>query len=140
MPPKFFLFRPTLQNVKTAFSDYDLLPALKNSLIISFSNTFLSLLVGTPCAFALSRTTFKGKKLISFWILSSRMIPPIFCRRIDRSELSHAGKHANACAKNGHNPNSSCCYSSSLNKTRSSTLNTISRITKSDREHSWPFV
>ncbi len=77
MPPKFFVFRPTLQNVKIAFSDYDLLPALKNSLIISFSNTLLSLMVGTPCAFALSRTAFKGKKLISFWILSSRMIPPI---------------------------------------------------------------
>ena len=77
MPPKLFLFVPTLHNLQTAFSDYDLLPALKNSLIISFSNTLLSLLIGTPCAFALSRTIFTGKKLISFWILSSRMIPPI---------------------------------------------------------------
>jgi len=76
MPPK-FLFVPTLENFRSIFSKYNLWPALLNSIIVSSSTTFLALLIGTPSAYVFSRYTFKGKKLIFFWILSSRMIPQI---------------------------------------------------------------
>jgi multiple sugar transport system permease protein len=75
-PPK-FLFIPTGTSFRNAFKNYDLLPALWNSIIISFSNMVLTLLAGTPAAYSLSRTNFRGKKLLTFWILTSRMIPPI---------------------------------------------------------------
>lgn len=76
MPPK-FIFRPTLHSFAKAFRDYDLWPALANSVIVSFSNMALTLLIGCPAAFSLSRGSFRGRKVISFWILTSRMIPPI---------------------------------------------------------------
>lgn len=75
-PPK-FLFTPTMVSMKRAYSDYGLWPALKNSIIISFSNMALTLAIGTPAAYSLSRSKFKGKSILSFWILTSRMIPPI---------------------------------------------------------------
>ena len=75
-PPK-FIFTPTLVSFKNAFSNYNLWPALLNSIIISFCNMILTLLAGTPAAYSLSRSEFKGKKLLTFWILTSRMIPPI---------------------------------------------------------------
>ena len=76
MPPK-FVFEPTLQNIDHAFRDYGLWPALRNSIIISFANMLLTLAIGTPAAFSLSRGRFKAKRLLTFWILTSRMIPPI---------------------------------------------------------------
>jgi len=75
-PPK-FIFKPTLQSFKNSFANYDLFPSLLNSIIVSFSNMALTLAAGVPAAYSLSRANFKGKKLLSFWILTSRMIPPI---------------------------------------------------------------
>jgi multiple sugar transport system permease protein len=75
-PPK-FIFKPTLESFKLAFTNYGLGSGLINSLIVSFSNMALTLLIGTPAAYALSRTQFRGKGILGFWILTSRMIPPM---------------------------------------------------------------
>ncbi len=37
----------------------------------------LSLLLGVPAAYALSRMAMRGKHVLQFWILTSRMIPPM---------------------------------------------------------------
>jgi multiple sugar transport system permease protein len=50
--------------------------ALKASLIVASANTMLSLLVGVPTAYSLSRFAVGGKHL-AFWILSIRMFPPV---------------------------------------------------------------
>jgi multiple sugar transport system permease protein len=50
--------------------------ALKDSLIVASANTFLSLLVGVPTAYSLSRFRVGGQHL-AFWILSIRMFPPV---------------------------------------------------------------
>jgi len=76
MPPVWF-FKPMFRNYfkvlfQSAFPKYFL-----NSLIISLSAIFLSVLVGTPAAYALSRFEFRRKKDLLFWILSTRMAPPI---------------------------------------------------------------
>ena len=52
-------------------------PQIYNSLIITFGSVILSLLVGGPAAYALSRYRFRGSKNLSFWVLSTRMMPPI---------------------------------------------------------------
>jgi ABC-type glycerol-3-phosphate transport system permease component len=52
-------------------------PALVNSLGITFGATVLSLLIGIPAAYALSRYRFKGGKDMAVWLLSTRMVPPI---------------------------------------------------------------
>lgn len=51
--------------------------AFKLSLTISFSATFIALLVGIPGTYALNRSNFKGKKLIKDLFLSPNLIPNI---------------------------------------------------------------
>jgi multiple sugar transport system permease protein len=52
-------------------------PQIRNSLIITAASILLSILVGAPAAYALSRFRFKGSKDMSLWVLSTRMMPPI---------------------------------------------------------------
>lgn len=76
IPPKFF-FNPTIKNYYSAFTKRHFLPMFYNSLVISISTTILSLAVGTLGAYSLARFRIFGDKHISFWILSTRMFPPI---------------------------------------------------------------
>jgi len=76
IPPR-FIFQPTWKNYLSAFGKRHFLPMFYNSLIISASTTLLSLVVGTLGAYALARFRLFGGKHISFWILSTRMFPPI---------------------------------------------------------------
>jgi multiple sugar transport system permease protein len=50
---------------------------LLNSLIVSTVTSGISLLIGVPAAYALSRYAFKREKLLTFWILSARLALPI---------------------------------------------------------------
>ena len=50
--------------------------ALKDSLVVASANTALSLLVGVPTAYSISRFRVGGQNL-AFWILSVRMFPPV---------------------------------------------------------------
>jgi multiple sugar transport system permease protein len=52
-------------------------PQIYNSLIITAGAVILSILVGTPAAYALSRFKFRGSKDMGLWVLSTRMMPPI---------------------------------------------------------------
>ena len=76
IPPR-FIFQPTWKNYLSAFGKRHFLPMFYNSLIISVSTTLLSLAVGTLGAYTLARFRLFGGKHISFWILSTRMFPPI---------------------------------------------------------------
>jgi len=76
--PPVFIFKPTLQNFKEALSPDSVFPlALKNSIIAATISSAFSLILGVPAAYALSRFEIKRKKDILFWILSTRMLPPI---------------------------------------------------------------
>lgn len=77
IPPKWFNFKPTLENYRTAFIDYGMLPNFKNSVIVTIGSTLLTLILGTPAAYALSRFNFKLRENLMFWFLSTRMAPPI---------------------------------------------------------------
>ena len=48
-----------------------------NSTVASVTSTVLSLLIGVPAAYALSRARFKAERHIELWILATRMAPPI---------------------------------------------------------------
>ena len=61
-----FLFSPTLENYQRAVTKFDVALSLENSLIIALSTTALSLLLGTPAAYAIARFEFKGKKDLWF--------------------------------------------------------------------------
>jgi multiple sugar transport system permease protein len=75
-PPAWF-FHPTLANYMDIFADTKVTTAVLNSLIVASSTTALSVLLGTPAAYALARFEFRGKADLWFWFISNRMISPI---------------------------------------------------------------
>ncbi len=79
IPLVWFDFIPTLQHYIAAFIDRPFLIFALNSLIIASATTVLSLVFGTMAGYALARFTYWGnvKFHLSFWILSTRMMPPI---------------------------------------------------------------
>src|SRR6266850_1918349 len=52
-------------------------PRFFNSLVIAFGSTALSVLLGVTAAYAFSRFRMRGKDDLLFFILSTRMMPPI---------------------------------------------------------------
>jgi multiple sugar transport system permease protein len=75
MPPKLF-FSPTFDNY-LALLQGKFARSFGNSLIVSVATTLISLLLGVPAAYALSRAGFQADKGIALWILTTRMAPPI---------------------------------------------------------------
>ncbi len=89
MPPK-LIFRPTLENYKEVLfgaaqnasgrwvpTTKGFLKQAGNSICICLTATGIALAAGVPAAYALSKFSFKRKQDISFFILSTRFMPPI---------------------------------------------------------------
>ncbi len=74
--PQFF-FQPTFENYVNAFSKFDILKSLQNSLFVALVTVLVSLVLGTPAAYAIARFEFKAKRDIWFWFISNRMLSPI---------------------------------------------------------------
>ena len=72
-----FLFQPTLENYMKAFGKFDILKSLQNSLFVALVTVLISLVLGTPAAYAIARFEFKAKQDIWFWFISNRMLSPI---------------------------------------------------------------
>lgn len=74
-PPR-LLFEPTLANYAALWNS-EFRTSFANSLVVATASTVVSLVIGTPAAYALSRWTGRGAPTITLWILASRMAPPI---------------------------------------------------------------
>lgn len=74
-PPR-LLFPPTLDNYAKLWTS-EFRSSFANSLTVSVASTAISLVIGVPAAYALSRWSGRGGGTISLWILASRMAPPI---------------------------------------------------------------
>lgn len=70
------LFTPTLEGFRSLLQG-NFLKSFWNSLAVSTLSTGLSLLIGVPAAYALTRWQFKGRRHVALWILVTRMAPPI---------------------------------------------------------------
>jgi multiple sugar transport system permease protein len=68
---------PTLDNYQSIFKNDDFVHALLNSAIVSLTVTFLSLVVGSFCAYALARLKLRGKFFILALVLSITTFPGI---------------------------------------------------------------
>lgn len=75
LPPVWIPASLYLKNFARVLNDN--LPFLANSMIITGVSTLGVLLIGLPAAFALAVFSFKRKKGLEMWILSTRMMPPI---------------------------------------------------------------
>jgi spermidine/putrescine transport system permease protein len=67
----------TLGWYEKLLANEDMLAAVKNSLYVAFSATALTLLIGTPAAFALDRAEFPGKSLFRRLIVLPLTLPGI---------------------------------------------------------------
>jgi len=76
MPPVWW-FRPRLDSYRELFGDAPTLKYLFNSSAISTMAVFLSVTLGAPAAYALSRLQRWWKDSLLFTILCVRMIPPM---------------------------------------------------------------
>ncbi|MCL5985486.1 MAG: carbohydrate ABC transporter permease [Actinobacteria bacterium] len=75
--PPVWVFQPTIENFRVVLVERANARNLLNSVILSSSAVFISLLVGFPAAYALSRFRIRGSKGLLSWIISLRMIPPV---------------------------------------------------------------
>jgi len=66
----------TLENFEEA-SRYGAFEAIKNSIIVTVGGVILALILSVFAAYAFSRFPVKGKNILMFYILSTRMMPPI---------------------------------------------------------------
>jgi multiple sugar transport system permease protein len=101
-PPHWIPTQPTLQNFAAIFDAGDrtvtyatrrqgdpatgafipstarnLLPSMRNSLIVACSVAFLNLLIGVPAAYAMAKIRFRGRQASIYGILTTRVIPDI---------------------------------------------------------------
>lgn len=69
-------FAPSLENYRQIFSGADsILFYARNSLLAAGISTIISVVLGCVGGYGLSRTHFRGKHHLSFWIISTRMAP-----------------------------------------------------------------
>lgn len=76
IPPRLF-FNPTLSNYISTFVDGQYGGYLMNSLIIDLTAVAIGVVIGTFAAYAFSRFEIYGAKHIFFYMLTTRMCPPI---------------------------------------------------------------
>jgi multiple sugar transport system permease protein len=74
MPPVWF-FSPSLDNFKEVIQRTEFLDQYKNSIIVASASTAITLALGVPAAYALTRFRFRGQRPLAFWILSVRLVP-----------------------------------------------------------------
>ena len=77
VPIKWINFEWTLSNYQAVFQKNSMLKNLMNSTVVALASSAISLLIGIPAAYALSRFRMKHKKGLQNWILSTRMAPAI---------------------------------------------------------------
>jgi ABC-type glycerol-3-phosphate transport system permease component len=80
--PPVWGFAPTVENYATVLAggagvSQGFGQLLFNSAVVSIGATALTVLLSVPAAYALSMRTFRPRKRISEWILSTYMFPPI---------------------------------------------------------------
>jgi len=75
LPPQ-FLFTPTGVNYRDLMQG-KFFRAFENSAVTATTTTLLSLLLGVPAAYALARARLRSERLLSLWVLATRMAPPI---------------------------------------------------------------
>ena len=79
VPPKWFVFTPTLEHYADAFIARSFGQYLLNSLLVAVSSTICALVIGTLAAYALARFRLPRNldRQLALWILSTRMFPAI---------------------------------------------------------------
>ncbi|WP_027135145.1 carbohydrate ABC transporter permease [Geminicoccus roseus] len=73
----FFDFAPTFKHYANLFVNLNFGVYFMNSVLAALGSALVSVVLGATCAYALSRTEFRGKNDLFFWIISTRMAPVV---------------------------------------------------------------
>ena len=73
----FFEFTPTFKHYYELFANLGFTTYLVNSLLAAGGSAVVSVVLGSMCAYSLSRIDFRGKSDLFFWIISTRMAPVV---------------------------------------------------------------
>ena len=73
----FFNFTPTVAHYVNLFENNNFGVYFLNSLVAALGSALVSVVLGASAAYALSRSEFRGKKDLLFWIISTRMAPVV---------------------------------------------------------------
>ena len=76
IPPR-WLFIPTLANYKEVLLRSNFWHYFTNSIVITLGTVFICLILGAMGGYALSRYDFRSKNSLMFFIISTRMAPPV---------------------------------------------------------------
>ncbi len=93
VPPRVFGFEPTVQSFEEVFGislgferglevlpgggNFYMLPRLWDSVVVALFSTALAVVIATLAAYPLSRMRFRLQHHFVFWVLSTRMMPPV---------------------------------------------------------------
>ena len=77
IPPQFFPSEFMWNNFLYIFTETKVLTSIYNSFIVSISATLIAILVSAPCAYAMNRFDFTGKRAYQFFLLVTQMLSPI---------------------------------------------------------------
>ena len=75
--PPLFIFTPTSENYGAVFSRIDYFQHAMNSVLVSFTATFLALLMAIPCAWTMAFHPTRRTRGVLLWMLSTKMLPPV---------------------------------------------------------------
>lgn len=77
LPPEWLFFDVTFRHFTELFTELGFHQYLFNSFVVAAVSVGVSVVVGVPAAYALSRMDVPAGDDISFYILSTRMVPPL---------------------------------------------------------------
>lgn len=77
LPPQWLLFDVTFRHFTELFTETGFHQYLFNSFVVATASVAVSIIIGVPAAYALSRMDVPASDDISFYILSTRMVPPL---------------------------------------------------------------
>lgn len=92
LPPKLFGFQPSIGSFQEVLGvsfgvtgiremqgggNFYMVPRLVDSIIVAVGSTILTVAIAVLAAYALSRMRFRAQQHFVFWVLSTRMLPPV---------------------------------------------------------------
>ena len=71
------IFKPIVDNYVSVVQDEKIWGYFLHSSIVALGSTAIALLIGIPAAYVLARYRFPGNADYGFWVLTTRMTPPV---------------------------------------------------------------
>lgn len=72
-----WIFKPIIRNYQWIFKFGEILNGLRISLIVATTSTVVACVLGIPAAYVFARLKFSRRDDLEFWVLTTRMLPPI---------------------------------------------------------------